>query len=273
MGQADRLQEALLPPRARRLCRDITNPSGIKVRPIEMDVIGNRRPGGTQGEADMTCRAIIVALAILVMAAPPAFSGYALDLGADSCGKWSEARRVRGTLSEATHTAWVFGYLSAAAAVLEGEARAAVFLGKNNQTLIEKADILNPQRIDASAINAWLDKYCRAHPLEKIADALPVLVAELKEKTGYLLEAVCETSDLEEEGRGRCRKALEETKRSAVTTLDDGTTGSLNGKIHRPRPAGPARSPQGQPIVGQSQTRSTTVVPPAVPGRALLDHP
>lgn len=212
----------------------------------------------------MICRASAVALTTLVMSAIPAYSGTALDLGANPCGKWSEARRVRGGPAEATQTAWVFGYLSAAAATLDGEARGAVFLGKNDQTLIEKADILNPKLIDANAISAWLDKYCRAHPLEKIADALRVLLAELKEKTGYLREAVCETSDLEEEGRGRCRKAFEETKRSAVSTLDDIVAGSLNGKTRRP--AGPAKPPQGQqPIVGQSQTPLMIVVPPGAP--------
>lgn len=201
----------------------------------------------------MSCRASVAAFATLMMIAMPAHSGYVLDVGASSCGKWIEARKVRGTPAEVTHTSWVYGYLIAAAARLESDARGAVLLGENNQTLIEKADILSPKYIDANAINAWMDNYCRAHPLETIVDALRVLLAGLKEKTGYLEEAVCETSDLEAAGRGACRKAFETTKRSVV----DATVASLtvnNTKLHRPRPKSPtsAQRPQAQAVVSQS---------------------
>jgi TPR repeat protein len=161
----------------------------------------------------MIWRTAIAALAVVLTSVMPAFSEYALDVGANTCTKWVEAREVRGGLADVTHTAWLYGYLSAAAARLQGEARSAVFLGKNDQRLIEKADIL--RSIEATAINAWMDQYCQAHPLNKIADALHVLVSELKQKTGYLQEAVCEISDLKEEGRASCRRAFEETKRSA----------------------------------------------------------
>jgi hypothetical protein len=129
-------------------------------------------------------------------------------------------------------------------------------MGKNELSLVEKADILNPKHIDANAINAWMDKYCQAHPLEKITDAILALVSALKQKTGYLEEAVCETSDLAQEDRASCRKTLEETKRSGVSLLEDRVTPA--GKPHQPqpRPAGPVRSPQGQPAVGQSQTQA-----------------
>jgi TPR repeat protein len=158
----------------------------------------------------------IAAVAVVLTSVMPAFSEHALDVGADICTKWVEAREIRGGLADVTHTAWLYGYLSAAAARLQREARSAVFLGKNDQRLIEKADIL--KSIDATAINAWMDQYCQAHPLDKIADAVPVLVSELKQKTGYLQEAVCEISDLKEEGRASCRKAFEETNRSAETS-------------------------------------------------------
>jgi TPR repeat protein len=161
----------------------------------------------------MIWRTSIAALAVVLTSGMPAFSEYALDVGANTCTKWVEAREVRGGLVDVMHTAWLYGYLSAAAARLQGEARSAVFLGKNDQRLIEKADVL--RSIEANAINAWMDQYCQAHPLDKIADAVHVLVSELKQKTGYLQEAVCETSDLKEEGRASCRKAFEETKRSA----------------------------------------------------------
>jgi hypothetical protein len=134
-------------------------------------------------------------------------------------------------------------------------------MGKNDQSLMEKADILNPKYIEASAVNAWMDKYCQAHPLEKIADAILVLVSELKQKTGYLEEAVCETSDLTQEGRAICRKAFEQTKRSGVSLLEDRVTGA--GKPHRPRlKSAGVRSAQGPSVVGQ---------PPAQAGKPGLD--
>jgi hypothetical protein len=208
-------------------------------------------------EAAALYRASVVAFALLMMSAIPAGSGYVLDIGDSSCGKWIEARRVHGTLIEGMHTSWIYGYLSAAAALLAGEARSAVFFGKNNKTLIEKADILSPKYIDADAINAWMDNYCGAHPLERIADALRVLLAGLKVKTGYLEEAVCETSDLEQVGRAGCRKAFEAIKGSILPTLEGGSQASLipnNRKPYRPlaKPAAPAQSAQGPPIIVQS---------------------
>lgn len=207
----------------------------------------------------MSCRVAVVAFTILMTIATPAGSGYVLDVGASSCGKWMEARKVRGAPAEVMHTSWIYGYLSAVAASLESDARGAVFLGKNSQTLIEKADILNSKYIDASAINAWMDNYCRSHPVETIADALRILLAGLKEKTGYLEEAVCETSDLETEGRTICRQSFEATKRSVV--IDGSTSLTLNNeKLHRPRPkpATSAQAPQGQAVVSQSAVPAET---------------
>jgi hypothetical protein len=195
-------------------------------------------------------RTSVGALAMLMLSAMPAHSGYVLDLGANSCGKWTEARLVHGTPAEETHTSWVYGYLNAAAALLEGEARSAVFFGTNDKTLIEKANILSPRYIDANAINAWMDNYCRTHPLETIADALRVLLAGLKVKTGYLEEALCETSDLQQEGRAGCRRDFEATKVATAPTLDGGSPASLNGgtpRRLRPRPPTPV-----QPTVVQS---------------------
>jgi len=241
--------DRIAPPRARRLSQGLSNSLG-----------GLRWPD----RGAMSCRTSIAAIAIWAMSAMPAFSGYALDVGATTCTKWVEARRVRGGAADIMHTAWVYGYLSATAGLLVGEASGAVFMGKNELSLIEKADILNPKHIDANGINAWMDKYCQAHPLEKIADAILVLVSALKQKTGYLEEAVCATADLKQEGRASCRNTLEETKRSGVSLLDDLVTGAAKPHRPQPKPAGPARSPQGQPVVGQSQTQA------GEPGRVPL---
>jgi hypothetical protein len=161
----------------------------------------------------MIGRTSVAAFTVVLMSVMPAFSEYVLDVGANTCAKWVEARKVRGDSADVMHAAWLYGYLSAVSARLKAEARSAVFFGKNDQRLIEKADIL--WNIEPTAINTWMDQYCQAHPLDKIADAIPVLVAELKQKTGYQEEALCETSDLKDEGRASCRKALEGTKRSA----------------------------------------------------------
>jgi hypothetical protein len=207
-------------------------------------------------------RTSVEALAMLMLSAMPAHSGYVLDVGANSCGKWTEARRVHGTPAEGTYTSWIYGYLSAAAASLEGEARSAVFFGMNDKTLIEKANILGPQSIDADAINAWMDNYCRAHPLETIADALRVLLVGLEVKTGYLEEAVCETSDLQEDGRAGCRRAFEATKVATALTLEGRSSASLtlnSGTPHRPRPK--AATPV-QPTIFQSLTQWLNVAAP-----------
>jgi hypothetical protein len=201
----------------------------------------------------MSCRTSVVAFALLVMIAVPAQSGYVLGVGASSCGKWIESRKARGTPAEVIHTSWVYGYLSAEAALLASDARGAVLLGKNSQTLIEKADILNPRYINPNAINAWMDNYCRAHPLETIADALRVLLASLKEKTGYLEEAVCETSDLEAEGRAGCRQTFEATRQSAMSSARALLILS-NAKRHwpRPKPTTTAQPPEEHAVASQS---------------------
>jgi hypothetical protein len=206
------------------------------------------------------CRSCVAALAILIIFTSQARSGYLVDVGSNSCDKWMEARKVRGAMPEVMHTSWIYGYLSSAAALLEGEARAAVLFGMNNPTLIEKAEILNPKFIDANAINAWLDNYCHAHPLERLTDAASVLLTALKEKTGYLRGAVCETSDLQEEGRARCFKALEATNRAVAFALEDAGPALpiLNiGRPIRSKPGPLARRPQGRPT-GEPQTNQPT---------------
>jgi hypothetical protein len=82
-------------------------------------------------------------------------------VGGDSCGKWLEVRAERDT---SRHGSWVLGYL--AALNLWG------VLGKN--------DALS--NTDAEAIYAWLDHYCRAHPLDSIATAAGDLARELSRR-------------------------------------------------------------------------------------------
>ena len=73
--------------------------------------------------------------------------------GALSCGKWLAA--AQNSVDRGLNTAWVLGWVSAAGSY-----------GHLPDT-------------DAEAITAWIDNYCRDHPLDKIADASAALVQEL----------------------------------------------------------------------------------------------
>src|SRR5215475_14515999 len=186
-----------------------------------------RRYGVAAGRTVMICRTSVAAFTILATCAAPALSAPVLDVGTNACTKWIDARRASGGGADVTHTAWLYGYFSSAADFLHRDATVSVILGRNGQPLIDKADSLNPKYTDAAAINAWMDRYCRAHPTDKIADAAAILVSELKQKTGYLQEAVCETSDLKDEGRATCRNAFAETRRTAILSWENDATGTV----------------------------------------------
>jgi hypothetical protein len=93
-------------------------------------------------------------------------AGYhALGVGvAVSCGAWQEARRARNVQAMGQES-WVLGYVSATNAF-------AVATTQN--------DFL--AAVDAAAIWAWLDNYCRQHPLEKLAEATDALIVDLMRK-------------------------------------------------------------------------------------------
>ena len=75
--------------------------------------------------------------------------------GASSCGKWLAAREGNDSHG---FSAWVLGWVSAAGMYnARGELR----------------------HSDAQAMSAWVDKYCREHPLNELADAATSLVDEL----------------------------------------------------------------------------------------------
>jgi hypothetical protein len=74
--------------------------------------------------------------------------------GASSCGKWLAADQE----DHYFYLQWVLGYVSAAGHYdVKG----------------------NLRDTDAEAMSAWIDSYCRQHPLELIATAADVLVREL----------------------------------------------------------------------------------------------
>jgi len=85
---------------------------------------------------------------------------YAIQGGqATSCGKYMEARAEK-SVDAFAHTAFIAGYVTA-----------------YNRLTPETYDILGGT--DMQSVAAWLDNYCKAHPLKGLATALDVLTAEL----------------------------------------------------------------------------------------------
>jgi hypothetical protein len=77
-----------------------------------------------------------------------------IGLGNASCGKWIEVRCDRRDLA---FEQWVLGFLSGAA-------------WKGPQDPLHE--------VGTAAVDAWMDNYCRAHPLEAIVDAAEAFVHE-----------------------------------------------------------------------------------------------
>src|SRR5262249_49343881 len=90
--------------------------------------------------------------------APP--PGQFVDYGAgpESCGSWLAARQATGTSLWLQSGQWVLGWVSAA--------------GASNVPAALRTT-------DSEAIAAWVDKYCREHPLDNLAAAAKHLVDEL----------------------------------------------------------------------------------------------
>jgi hypothetical protein len=101
-------------------------------------------------------RAILIVISMVLMTNQVS-ANYIMGQGGVSCGAWLEARRTRSANSW-TLQAWVLGYVS----------------GVNS---VGGDDFLEAP--DAEAIFAWLDNYCRQHPLEKLQKASNMLISEL----------------------------------------------------------------------------------------------
>jgi hypothetical protein len=100
-------------------------------------------------------KVVFLALAILaaVAAAPSVAAKYeyaSVGFGNSSCGSWTATRRDGGAQ---THQQWVVGFLS----------------GVDFVKADEGVDPL--KGVDAQAVWAWVDNYCRVHPLDYIGVA------------------------------------------------------------------------------------------------------
>ena len=102
----------------------------------------------------------VIILIAAVMSGDVALAGafHAAGSGLQSCGSWTASRRAYVPGGPATHAAqtalqemeWITGFLSGIAS--QGS-----------------LDPLN--NVDVQGVWAWIDNYCRAHPLEAIGDA------------------------------------------------------------------------------------------------------
>jgi hypothetical protein len=80
-----------------------------------------------------------------------------IGAGVLSCETWAANRRDGVAVAV---DQWILGFLSGAA-----------YQGPGPQ-------VLNPLKgVDADAVWAWMDTYCRAHPIDRIADAGVAFIA------------------------------------------------------------------------------------------------
>jgi hypothetical protein len=115
---------------------------------------------------------IFLASAFLIATSPalaksPSGEFTVLSVGNNSCGSWTQARRSNGALA---YEGWVSGYLT----------------GFNEFSPIGD-DITSGT--DHAGLFAAIDKICAESPLETIADASHLLLAELMAKLGQKMDA------------------------------------------------------------------------------------
>jgi hypothetical protein len=84
--------------------------------------------------------------------------------GSNSCGAWTQ-ERATDTQRVQLWKGWLLGFLSGA------------------NIWDSNADFLLTQKLDAAALYAWMDNYCRAHPLDTVYFAAIKLVVELQSRS------------------------------------------------------------------------------------------
>jgi hypothetical protein len=86
--------------------------------------------------------------------------------GDKSCGAWSQARRD-GDARSIAYQVWFLGFVSGVSVTLT--------LGQKSPDFLKN--------MDAPGLIAWVDKYCAAHPLDKLLTAAIELIDELQQKS------------------------------------------------------------------------------------------
>jgi hypothetical protein len=117
----------------------------------------------------LTALLTMIAVVLVMISLPnlPAVSRniMVVGVGTNSCGNWTKERRTKSVTSF-EYGQWVLGYVSAINShVLEHDAHVA-------------------KGIDNVGLLAWLDNYCKLHPLDTIDEAGSQLIIEVMKKTG-----------------------------------------------------------------------------------------
>jgi len=113
---------------------------------------------------DLMLRTIVIIFAIITILTE-AYGQQVLVVGVGngSCGKWIEDRRSAGPSMFITQ-GWIAGYLTA----------------YNNYAPYANGNV--SRGTDVDGLFAWIDRYCRANPLDSIFRASSALILDLEKR-------------------------------------------------------------------------------------------
>lgn len=107
---------------------------------------------------------------------PTADGGYqAWGSGLFNCGKWTQDN---DPLMRNLQVQWVMGWMSAIDYQMAAMRRL-----KQEYPGLAIFPFTSLAKTDADAIQGWIDKYCRDHPLDQVRNAAIELVAELQRRS------------------------------------------------------------------------------------------
>src|SRR5689334_1547176 len=104
-------------------------------------------------------RALLLTLAVGVAVSSVVSAKKILGAGVSSCREWEE-NRATGSKESFQQRSWIAGFLSG-----------------YNVASSDRDFLAN--KPDAAAIYAWIDSYCRSHPLDNLSQAVTSLKDEL----------------------------------------------------------------------------------------------
>jgi hypothetical protein len=93
--------------------------------------------------------AVVGASAMIAASSPAAERSRYWGAGQATCGRWTDASKDPQSITRAIMESWLFGY-------------------------VQRMSIGNPELVkgqDPESLRAFVDNYCRAHPLETVMSA------------------------------------------------------------------------------------------------------
>ena len=111
---------------------------------------------------------VVLAAVLMTGDASAACLYHAIGSGTDACGSWTANAReyvpghpvTHGSIAHKEHAQWVVGFLSGVG-----------YTGGDKDL-----DPLN--NVDAAGVWAWVDDYCRAHPIQTLITAATAFIKE-----------------------------------------------------------------------------------------------